>query len=480
MLFLIRLSPEITTKSSSVRRFFLRRLIFNIKEALKEEKIKFKLNSEWSRIWIESKDVKIFDILPHIFGISSFSLVYKKTFKSLSELVNHAYKLFNKEIKGKTFAVRVKRVGKHKFTSLEVEQKIGAKLGKISKVDLTSPDIEINLEIRENKAYFFKKKIKGEGGFPLGVGGKALTLISGGFDSALASYFVLRKGIKVYFLFFNFGGLPHLQGVKKVVAFLVKKFVYGYKPYLVVIDFREILKEILNKTNPHLGGVILKRIMFKLASKVQKEISAQSIVTGESLGQVSSQTLTNLEIISKATKSFILRPLLSFSKEEIIRKAKEIGTYKLSSKIKEFCAIVSQKPTAEAKLEEVIKEEKKISKQVINKAFRNKEIIKYEELIKFIPLKIPNLQIDKVPPKAELIDIRSEANFKKGHLPKAKNIPFLNILTNPFQFSSKKIYVLYCEKGNDSLKAAQFLYQKGIKAYSLKGGIKSVKRKTAK
>lgn len=358
MLYLIRYS-EVFLKSESVRRRWVNRLVENIRKIAGD--VKFRL--ERGRIWVIS-DERIDDKLRKVFGIVSFSpCIHCK----LEELENCVLDFCKDRLKtAKTFAVRVKRVGEHEFTSQDMERKLGALiLQKFPnlKVNLENPDKIIYVEIRGEDCYIFDEIIKGAGGIPLGVEGRVVSLLSGGIDSPVATWLMMKRGCEVIPLYLDIRPFTSDKAMERVekVANVLKE----YYPDLELIvrnhgEFLRAVKDLLkSKRLESYTCVLCKRRMLRVAEEVAKEFNAKGIVTGDSLGQVASQTLDNLYVISQACSIPIYRPLIGFDKVEVERIAKEIGTYQYSI-IPAECKAVPKRPTTKAKLSRVLEIEREL------------------------------------------------------------------------------------------------------------------------
>src|SRR3989344_1885991 len=219
--YLLRLG-EITIKSDQTRRFFLERLISNLKKSFLKEGVRdIQIENQWSRLFAETESRQAPEILSSTFGLTSFSEVTEIKFQNLNEIVKYGKDFFKDNVAGKTFAVRAKVATTRRPTSIsglstsdvhskDIEVALGAALNAhAKKVDLKNPGFTAFVEVRKNKAYFFREKIPAPGGLPLGSEGKILSLISGGFDSAVASYLMMKRGCEVDFLFFNLSGAEH-------------------------------------------------------------------------------------------------------------------------------------------------------------------------------------------------------------------------------------------------------------------------------
>ncbi len=374
-MLLVRYS-EIALKGRASRRRMEKLLVENIKDALASNGVKGKrVWAKDARVWIccfrdEDEALKAAGHVARVMGVVSVSPVVEYVFDNLEHLVELGRKFFKERVKGKVFAVRAHRVGEHDFTSKDVEKLLGEVLLKEGArgVDLENPEYEAFVEIRWGQVYFYDKVLRGPGGLPVGSEGTVLSLFSGGIDSPVASWMMLKRGCHVHLLFFNIGGKPHLEGALRVAKALASKWMYGYEPKFYVIDIRPIIGLITSNVPEHYRIIVLRRAMMKLAEKLAVKIGAEALVTGESLGQVASQTLRNLRVIDDATSMLVLRPLIGFNKQEIVNKAIEIGTYEESKKLQEYCALGVSKPTTRAKLDEArVLEEKSGINELVDK-----------------------------------------------------------------------------------------------------------------
>ncbi|MEM4627585.1 MAG: tRNA uracil 4-sulfurtransferase ThiI, partial [Ignisphaera sp.] len=265
------------------------------------------------------------------------------------------------------------------FTSKDVEKSIGALLLKAGAtgVDLENPQYEAHIEIRGWNAYLYDKIIKGFGGLPIGVEGRVLALFSGGIDSPVATWFTMKRGCEAYMVFFNIGSEKHVESVVEVARILASRWAYGYKPRLYVVDVKPFVVKILQQSPEEYIVIVLRRLMGRLAERLAYRISAHALVTGESLGQVASQTLANIHAIEEAISMPILRPLIGLDKEEITALARKIGTYEYSIKVEELCPLGARRTTTRASLDKVrvIEEKIGIGEQELDKAVESaKEI----------------------------------------------------------------------------------------------------------
>lgn len=372
------------------RSFFEKKLIENIKLALRPDYF------EWvkrfpGRIVIklsEKGKENINDVqnsLSCVFGISYFAPAIACQLK-FKEIAQNALKIV-KEARGKTFKIETKRSDKNfHYSSFQVNALVGEYVLKRSgkKVKLENPKITCFIEILPKIVFLYTDKIKGLGGLPVTTAGKVISLLSGGIDSPVASFLIQKRGAKVIFLHFHaypYTNQSSIEKVEKIVETL-SRFQLSAKLYL--IPFAEIQKEILLKAKAKFRVILYRRAMFKIAEKIAKKENAKALVTGENLGQVASQTLENILAIDEAANLPVFRPLIGLDKEEIIQIAKKIDTYKISILPYEDCCqrFLPNYPETKSKIEDIKKEEKKLSlRKLINKAIKNAEIkiISYEK-----------------------------------------------------------------------------------------------------
>ena len=364
MKFIVKLFPEITIKSESVRLRFIKILTSNIRNILKHSIDDVAVIRHWDFIEVRPKvansENQILELLTRIPGIHHILVVEEFSFVDLHDIYEKAFNHYAPLIENKTFCVRVKRRGKHDFTSIEVERYVGGGLNQhvaSAKVKLTRPDVTVNLEIDKDKLLLVKQRHAGIGGFPTGTQEDVISLISGGFDSGVSSYMFIRRGCRVHYCFFNLGGKTHEIGVKQMAHYLWQRFGSSHKVRFIAIDFSDVVGEILEKVDDGQMGVILKRMMIRAASKVAQRYNVEALVTGEALGQVSSQTLTNLRLIDNVSDTLVLRPLITYDKETIINLARQIGTDDIAKTMPEFCGVISKSPTVKAIKEKIEAEE---------------------------------------------------------------------------------------------------------------------------
>jgi len=366
---------EIFLKSEPVRRIYEKILVRNIKRALRREGIEFSLRRERGRIFIEGNEEKIIEVLKNVFGIVSVSPCYHLETCDIEKIKDFVKSNYENWIKPEqTFAIRAKRVGSHEYTSKDLEREIGKVVDR--KVNLGNPDITIFVEVRGNDAYIYTQFIKGLGGMPVGSSGKVLSLLSGGIDSPVASFLAMKRGCKVSFVHFHSYPLVSNRSIEKskeIVKILNK---YQFRSVLYLVPFHEIQMKIKATIIPKYRIIFYRRFMLRIAEKIAKRENAKALVTGESLAQVSSQTLSNIATIEEVTKMPILRPLIGMDKEEIIQIAKKIGTYNISILPQEDCCtlFIPRHPATKSDAKTIKEMEKKLDvRGMVNKALKETE-----------------------------------------------------------------------------------------------------------
>lgn len=475
MKFIIRLHPEIIVKSRPVRKRFTRLLEGNIRLIFKRNHLSVEVRSSWDKLLLlvnpsaQDKQTEIIDLLQRIPGIDQILLVQESQFSDLDDVCEQIKQGWQDLLVNKSFVVRVRRSGKHAFSSLDAARYVGGYLNQqcvTNGVNVKNPDITIEFAIDGNQLIQSHKRIKCLGGMPLPTQEDVLSLMSGGYDSGVASYQMIRRGARTHFCFFNLGGAEHEIGVKQVSYYLWKRYSESHKVKFVVVDFAPVVADILENIENSQMGVVLKRMMMRAASKVADKLDISALVTGESLGQVSSQTLTNLSVIDKATDKLILRPLICMDKLEIIDIATAIGTEKFAKVMPEYCGVISRKPTVKAQIDRIENEEKKLDFTIVEHVVA---LAKMRD-IRFIAEEAEQVaktvcSVTELPKSAIVIDIRSPEEEEVDPLIlgdlKVKHIPFFKLANYFSELPQNCDYFLYCEKGVMSQLQALLLHEQG-------------------
>jgi len=420
---IVRIS-EIWLKSRITRRKMARILSNNIAKAIGQE------------AWFE--DVRfvtdyspdVLDKLVHVFGIRSFSPAIKVDTPKIEETIKAvSIKLLSPK---KSFRVTVHRSWKGGKGSMELQKELGSLAAETgAKVDLSNPDINIEVEIHKEYAYVFVHRIYGPSGMPQGVEGKVLSLFSGGFDSPVSTWMIARRGPKVDGFFMNPLG-PALESKVARVFDCLHKWIPESK--LWTIDISREVDIIRSDITEGLRQTIYKRFMYQVSEKVAEKLGCISIVTGESLGQVSSQTLQSLLVIGDSVKIPVLRPLVGMDKEEILLVAKRVGTHDASATIPEYCSIEGHS-NASPKLYEVIKEERKL-----------------------------DFDFDKIAERLR------EAKTTKINLtlPEGMEFEMVKLWEGTIELKKGKTYLFVCKSGNRADEEALKARENGIEAFAIR------------
>ena len=475
---LIRFGAELAIKSRRTRQNFLNRLSKNVRDALSASGEDFELRTGWNRFVATIASDAQLHALSRVFGVSSISLLDAIVPADLATIVTHGRELYGERVRGRTYAVRARRHGRHEFASRDVEIELGRALNEGATVDLSKPEVVVHVEVRDDEAFLFADRIDAPGGLPLGVEGQAISLISGGYDSAVSTWLMLKRGVQLDYVFCNLGGDAYERAVVQVAKVLADDWSFGSRPRLHVVDFGPVLDELRSKALQRYWQVVLKRLMYRTASTIAAEREAHAIVTGEALGQVSSQTLINLRAIEPAADVPVFRPLIGFDKEEIIARARTIGTAALSEQVKEYCAIAPGHPVTAAPVAHVEREEQKLDLAVLERAVASRKVLDLRALAA-VDLVQPYIFIDDVPRDAVVLDCRPEHQFRAWHWPGAQHRDEWELLNNFGKLDRDPKYVLYCAHGIQTAYLAERMQRSGYEAYSFRGGANALRKKAA-
>jgi thiamine biosynthesis protein ThiI len=480
MLFLVKLFPEITIKSRPVRRRQTRQLRKNIRSVLSEIDPDITVVGEWDSIDVVPGEAargntetlsRLRESLGCIPGIALYLEVERHDLPDMQGMLDLAMATYAEQLTGKTFAVRCKRTGRHAFRSIDVERFVGAGLNQDTQaagVKLKNPDVTVALEIGHDDFFIVKAQHKGLGGFPLGCQDSVLSLISGGFDSSVSSYLCIKRGLQTHYCFFNLGGRAHELAVKEVALYLWMKYHSSHRVKFVTVPFEELVGEILDRVENSQMGVILKRMMVRAASKVAERMDIKGICTGESVAQVSSQTLINLSVIDEASDTLVLRPLVTSDKQDIIDVARAIGTEEFSRNIPEYCAVISKNPTTRARLDRIQAQEARMDFAVLDRAVEQARYQLITEVVDDFSEHSSEVRVvSEVEDGAVVIDIRHPTEVEIAPLQLAnpdqlRLIPFYQLRSELGADDKASQLLLYCEKGMMSRLHAAHLQDEGF------------------
>ncbi len=364
---------ELTTKKGN-RNIFINKLSDNINKVLKEEDVK--IIKKRDRMYIESENIdSTVKKLQKVFGLQGIVIAYK-TNTNIEDIKQMVLEIL-KEKNFKTFKVETKRANKYfSIKSMDFNNVIGSLVLKNinCKVDVHNPDLTLHIEIRED-TYIYTNEIKGIGGYPVGIQGKGLLMLSGGIDSPVAGYLALKRGIDIDCLYFDSPPHTSIEAKNKVIKLAGILDEYSGNIRLLVVPFTKLQEEIYKRVPSEYNVTILRRMMYRIATSINKKY--QVVINGESIGQVASQTLTSINVINSVTNFPIIRPIACLDKLEIIDIAKKIGTYETSILPFEDCCtiFVPKHPVINPKLDKCLEYENFDYESLIEDCINNIEII---------------------------------------------------------------------------------------------------------
>ena len=467
MRFIVKVSSESFIKSRSVRSWHLDQLKRNVTKVLRAIDGSVQVRGHSNRLEIDCSEAlagacqrRMGDI-PGIHSILTVDSSSLPDENAVEFLAKKSVEYYADVVAAKSFVVRCKRVGNHEFSSLDVERHVGGVLlrhSADSSVNLKQPDVTVSIEILRDKVYFVKDKVLGLGGYPIGTQGTVLSLISGGFDSSVASYQMMRRGCRVNYLFFNLGGPAHSLGAQQAALFLWQKFGYSHGASFYSVSLDGLVAELMALPTQSLNGVLLKRAMMRVADMVANKSKISAMVTGESLAQVSSQTLTNLSVIDKGADHLVLRPLIAMDKMDIMQIAEDIGSAVFAKNMVEYCGVIAKKPTVAAALSEIEEAEKAMGDSWFYSALNSVNKVAVSKIIEQVNAE-PEVDVVSEINEQILIDIRATEQALDGA---DLHIPFHKLNKRFETLAQDKEYLLYCDKGVMSQLHAAYLHELGF------------------
>ncbi|MEF9960403.1 MAG: tRNA uracil 4-sulfurtransferase ThiI [Niameybacter sp.] len=373
------------------RFIFENRLVATIRKNLKPIG-KFEVRKEQGRITVEPADDSIdpeiiIEKLSRIFGIIGISYGIKMKELSMETIQTLAVAHMKKELETKshlTFKVNTRRADKRfPMSSMEVNAELGGYLldafKEQLKVDVHNPDIILNVELR-NETYVYAGTHKGAGGMPYGTNGRATLLLSGGIDSPVAGWMIAKRGVEIDAVYFHSPPYTSERATQKVIDLAKKVALYTGQMKVHVVPFTDIQMAIYEKCPHEQLTIIMRRIMMEITQRIGRENGSQGLITGESIGQVASQTMHSLVVTDASSEMPVFRPLIGFDKEEIIQISKKIDTYETSILPYEDCCtiFVPKHPETKPKLEIIEQSETKLAdciEEMIQQAIDTTEVI---------------------------------------------------------------------------------------------------------
>ncbi len=464
-LIIVRYS-EVGLKGNRARSMMISRLKYNLNDGLKRLGEQARITTEKGRIYISeyARQDLVFDVLSRTMGVKSYSPVVQFNYSTPEEIAKKAVELYSEKIKGRKFAVRSRRAGGQNFNTKDLNLIVGDALYDFSSgVDLTNPEVEVDIEVRNNRAYLYTETFPGPGGLPLCSESPLVALVSGGIDSPVAAWMLMKRGSPVDFVFLSLSHpidtVEFLTGVKV----LVEKWSLGYNPKIHIIDGKPLIDLLVVSKKFKIPGVTYKRILYRLAIEIARERKAFGIITGESLGQVSSQTPENLLAINHTIDFPVYRPLIGMDKDEISTIARKIGTFPVTSK-GEFCSLFSQNVVLNASPEAIDRDFENFT--ILGTLLENRTTLEGTQLDGYLSsISDEDYEIRELPADSVVIDMRSKAKFEEWHHSGALNVHLGGIRNLIEENGKDKVYVFYCQKGLQSAYAASEARNLGARSY---------------
>ena len=475
---LVRYSSEMSLKGDKAKNNLIKILSKNILKQTKTHDPNIQIIKRFNYLEIQiSNHKEIISILKRTFGIGSISLILAETEKDLDGIISLGKQVFANTVKDKTFAVIMKRAGSRNFSSQSLRERLGAALLPYSKgVDLKNPQQEVRVDLINGTAYLSLNRIKGQGGFPIDSQGVAVVLISGGFDSCVAAWMLMKRGVLCHLVFCNLAGKAYQRLVLQISKILMDQWGGRGEQKFVAVDFNKVLEDIIENVKDNYRQVILKRKMFKVAEHFANKFQADAIVTGEALAQVSSQTLKNLRTIENVTSLPVLRPLIGMNKQEIIDLSYKIGTGFLSEHVKERCNITNTLPVLAANLKKTQAEEDKTNLSLLHASLKSSQLFDLN-IVELKKIREDSLFKVEITENDHIIDCQPEHLYRSRHFIGASHIEYDKVQTQFKLLDPKKSYLIYCTYGTQSAIIAEYLQQRGLEAYAFLGGINSLKKR---
>ena len=376
---------DLTLKGRN-QNIFKRTLNNQLRFKLSKLDVKIEFQHDLIYIQLGETDVEeVIKVLKTVAGISSYSKVLKTEY-DFEKITEKAVELIIAETKGRitTFKIETKRADKSvPLTSLEITQQLSKLiLSKVDnlKVDVHHPEMTFHIEVRRDATYLYMNRIPAIGGFPVSIGGKAMVLLSGGIDSPVSAFLAMKKGLEVDCIHFESTPLTSIESAQKVIDLTEKlaKFAPKYKINLHMVPFRNLHEQLMLHVNESYIITVMRRMMYRIATDLALKNNCLALVSGDSVGQVASQTLESMNTIQVVTNHLILRPLATYDKMEIVKIAQEIDTLTISNRpFSDCCTVyVPKNPIIRPKIENAERNESRFDyKAFIEEAVTNTKTI---------------------------------------------------------------------------------------------------------
>lgn len=383
---IVRFGGEMGIKGKWTRHAYEKLLLKNIKKVLKHYSISHeKLIHKHGRIYIKTKNAhEVASKLTRVFGVSSISPAIQ-TASDMNEIVQTAVELADTTLKtGSSFAVRCRRVGQHAYSSMDVCKETGKQIlaqfkNRNLQVNLKNPQSTISIEVRDEDAYVFTETLQSVDGFPLGSQPRAICLLSGGIDSAVACWLAMKRGCPIIPVYFDNSPFTDESTTVRAMDVARKLFEWsiGFPRRMYIVPNRINIESFVNRSPRKLTCILCKRMMYRVAERIAETEKAEGIITGEAIGEQASQTLHNLRVLNEvATEYPIHRPLLGFNKRETEEIAKKISTFDISTRKTKGCSAAPRKPATKARLEIVKSAEQELEiAKMVEESVRKAKIV---------------------------------------------------------------------------------------------------------
>lgn len=387
----LRLVPsgEVYLKSRRTRNRFMRTLVASLRSGLEAGGVPGSVRrSGHHELRIDTDSfAAAADIASRTFGVNRVDKVERVEYDTLDQLSKLVAELSRARIIGKKFAVRVRRRGSHDWKSKDAEVEIGSLLLDDSAgVNLDDPDVTVRVYVQGDTALLVDEAFPGADGLPLGSQRRVLVLLSGGIDSPVAGWMMMRRGCPVDYLHLKLDCSVSDRALV-VGDELVRRWGHGAASRFHVVDFQGVKDQMQERLAPGIRQVVLKQLMLTAAAEVARRSDIQLLVTGDSLGQVSSQTAAHLAEIDRFVRFPVLRPLVGMTKEEIVRRSREVGTYELSIRAREVCDLSDGYPVeTRASSQRLNSGHRKLDPDIIDSALQSWEAIGAKDWMPGIPL----------------------------------------------------------------------------------------------
>lgn len=487
----IKLHPEITVKSVSYRQFMVRYLRRNLRTVLTRRWPGIRLRGQWDRIdlWHSTKDgapppdwEQVARCAADTPGVHAVEQVMARDLSDFTDISREIVALWRERLKNRRFAVSVKRRGHHSFSSRELAAHLGAELlaaQPSAQVDLNTPDDVVRVEVLQQSVRWIHNRWHGIGGYPLGTQQPAMSLFSGGFDSPVAAWQMMRRGVKTHFLYFSFGDAQQDEAVFRMAQRLWMRFGASHRVYFLCVPWQPVADRLSESAENSLRGVLLKRLMLRAASRVAAARNIPALVLGDAIGQVASQSLQNLAVIDRATECLVLRPLVGMDKQSIIAHAETIGTAQAAAGMQEYCGTLARTPSAATRLDTVAAAERDIPASLVDEALRDAQRLPIDGKWRNNRQSVEGISAEALSDldasACQVIDIRSpqDAEDQPLHLPephRVRHIPYFRLLHEAATFDRDRLYILYCHQHRLSRVQAGILrHENGLRARYLRG-----------